>query len=103
MEESLDENHIVISTQIQDKSSLISTHILVDCGATGFAFIEEEFAHDHTFPLFKLKKPHCLEVIDGKPIESGLITHITKLKMTIAGYQEKIPLFVTKLGWYRET
>ena len=99
-EESLDENHIVISTQIQDTSSLISTHALIDCGATGFAFIDEEFARDHNFPLFKLKKPYCLKVIDGRPIESGLITHITKLKMTIAGHQEKIPLFVTKLGYY---
>ena len=26
--------------------------------------------------------------------------HITKLKMTIAGHQEKIPLFITKLGYY---
>ena len=43
-EASLDENHIVISTQIQDESSLISTHALVDCGATGFAFIDQEFA-----------------------------------------------------------
>ena len=52
-EESLDENHIVISIQIQEESSLISTHALVDCGATRFAFIDEEFAHDHNFPLFK--------------------------------------------------
>ena len=96
----MDGNHIVISTQIQDESSLISTHALVDCGATGFAFIDEEFAYGHNFPLFKLKKPYCLEVIDRRPIESGLITHITKLGMTIAGYQEKIPLFVMKLGYY---
>ena len=96
----MDESHIVISTQIQDEPSLISTHALVDCGATGFAFIDEEFARDHNFPLFKLKKPHCLEVIDGRPIESGLITHMTKLKMTIAGHQEKIPLFMTQLGHY---
>ena len=99
-EESLDENHIVISTQIQDESSLIYTHALIDCGATGFSLIDEEFVRDHNFSLFKLKKPHCLEVIDGRPIESGLIMHITKLKMTIAGHQEKIPLFVTKLGHY---
>ena len=99
-EESLDENHIVISTQIQDESSLISTHALVDCGATGFAFIDEEFARGHNFPLFKLKKPRCLEVIDGRPVESGLITHMTKLNMTIAGHKEIIPLFVTKLGHY---
>ena len=99
-EEWLDENHIVISTQIQDKSSLISTHALVDCSATGFAFIDEEFVHDHNFPLFKLKKPRCLQVIDGRPIESSLIMHMTKLKITIVSHQEKIPLFVTKLGHY---
>ena len=99
-EESLDGNHIIISTQIQDESSLISTHALVDCSATGFAFINEEFVRDHNFPLFKLKKPCCLEVIDGRPIESGLIMHMTKLKMTITSHQEKIPLFVTKLGHY---
>ena len=91
-QESLDENHIIISTQIQDESSLISTHALIDCGATGFAFIDEEFARDHNFLLFKLKKPRCLEVINGGPTESDLITHMTKLKMTIAGHQEKIPL-----------
>ena len=85
-EESLDENHIVISTQIQDESSLISTYALVDCGAIGFAFIDEEFACGHNFPLFKLKKPRCLEVIDGRPIESGLITHMTNLRMSIAGH-----------------
>ena len=96
----MDGNHIILSTQIQDESSLISTHALVDCGATGFAFIDKKFACGHNFHLFKLKKPHYLEVIDGRPIESGLITHITKLKMTIAGNQEKIPLFVTKLGHY---
>ena len=99
-EESLDENHIVISTQIQNESSLISTHTLVDCGATGFAFIDEEFARGHNFPLVKLKKPYCLEVIDGRPIKSSLIMHMTKLGMNIAGHKEKIPLFVTKLGHY---
>ena len=75
-EELLDGNYIVISTQFK------KTHALVDCGATGYAFVDEEFARDQNFPLFKLKKPHCREVIDGRPIESGLITHITKLRMT---------------------
>ena len=66
----------------------------------GFAFIDEEFARDHAFLLFKLKKFHCLKFIDGRPIESGLITHITKLKITIASHQEDIQLFVTKLDHY---
>ena len=99
-EESLYKNHNIISTQIQNESCLISTHALVDCGATGFAFIDEEFARGHNFPLFKLEKPRYLEVIDGRPIESSLIMHMTKLRMSIAGHKERIPLFVTKLGHY---
>ena len=87
----MDENHIVISTQIQDESFLISTHALVYCGVTGFAFIDKEFARDHNFPLFKLKRPRYLEVIDGRPIKSSLITHMTKLKITMLVIKRRYP------------
>ena len=100
-EELFDGNHIIITTQVKNDSSSINTYALVDYGATGYAFIDEEFAHNHEFPLYKLKKPCCLEVINGRPIESGLITHgITKLSMVIAGHSKLILLFVTKLGHY---
>lgn len=39
-EELLDRNHIMISTQFKDEFSHISTHALVDCGITGYAFVD---------------------------------------------------------------
>ena len=56
---------------------------LVDCAATGYAFIDEDFASCQNFPLFKLTAPRNLRVIDGCPIASGAITHIAKLKLQI--------------------
>ena len=71
----------------------------MDYGTTGYTFVDKEFVYNHEFPLYKLKKPCCLKVIDGRPIKSSLITHITQLYMVITSYSELILLFVTKLGY----
>ena len=97
-EELLDRGHIIVSVELNDVPNYIPSHALIDCGATGYAFVDEEFAHDHNLPLFRLKTLRCLEVIDSRPIESGLITHLSCLRMTINGHHEEIPMFVTKLG-----
>ena len=81
-------------------TNFFSSYALVDCGATGYAFVDEKFAHDHKLPLYKLKTPRSLEVIDSRPIELGLITHLTRLQISIDGYQKDILMFVTKLGHY---
>ena len=73
----MDGGHIVISVELNDVSNYISSHALVDYSATGYAFVDEEFVHDHNLPLFKLKTPCCLEVIDSRPIESELITYLS--------------------------
>jgi hypothetical protein len=41
-----------------------------------------------------------LEVIDGRPIESGTITTMAKLNIRIRSHQEQLPVFVTKFGHY---
>ena len=97
----MDGGYIVVSVKLDDKSNkFFSSYVLVDCSATGYAFVDEEFAHDHDLLLYKLKTPRSLEVIDGRPIESGLITHLIRLRMSIDGHQKDIPMFVTKLGYY---
>jgi len=98
-EDRMDGNHIVISVELND-GILLPTYALVDCGATGYAFVDEEFARDHNLPLFKLKQPCSLEVIDGRPVESGMITYLTKVEMNINNHREIIPMFITKLGHY---
>ena len=100
-EELLDGGHIVVSVKLDDKSNKsFSSYALVDCGVTGYAFIDKEFACDYNLPLSKLKTPHSLEVIDVRTIQSGLIIHLTWLRISIDGHQENIPIFVTKLGHY---
>ena len=53
LEEGLwDGNHVVILVELNDGVSQVPTHALVDCGATGYAFADAEFARDHNLPLF---------------------------------------------------
>ena len=77
-------DHLVVACQLAcDSSSAISSHALIDNGATGFAFMDKDFAGHHQFPLIPLKKPCTLEVIDGRPIASGMITHLVPAKLQI--------------------
>jgi len=78
----------------------IPTHALIDCGATGIAFMDQDFACHHQIPLQELREKRQVEVIDGRPIESGDITHIAKVGIKIQDHREQLPMFVTKLGHY---
>jgi hypothetical protein len=44
-----------------------------------------------------LKEKKEVDVIDGRLIESGDITHIAKVGMQIQVYKEQLPMFMTKL------
>src|SRR5271169_1965960 len=99
-EGSMDGNHLVITCTLSDNENKIRTHALIDSGATGYSFIDEDFARHHNLPLYKLSTPRSLEVIDGRPISSGTITHIAKAHLSIGSHHEKLPMFVTKLGHY---
>jgi transposase InsO family protein len=99
-EEELDGNHLVLSGQLVVEDNTISVKTLIDTGASGFAFIDEDFTRRHNIKTLTLKNPRHLEVIDGRPIQSGAITQIAHLELKINGHVEKSPFFVTKLGHY---
>jgi hypothetical protein len=62
--------------------------------------MDQDFAHHHQIPLQQLKEKRQVEVIDGRPIESGDITHIAIVRMNIQEHKEQLPMFITKLGHY---
>ena len=62
--------------------------------------MDEEFARRYQFPLIPLKKPSTLEVIDGRRIASGMITHLVRAKLQIRHHVEDIFFFITRLGYY---
>jgi hypothetical protein len=60
----IDGNHLVAMYTLSLNTKEIPTHALMDYGATGYAFIDQDFANCHQLPLCTLKTPHALEVID---------------------------------------
>lgn len=96
----MDGNHLVVSCTLSNNDQTIQTHALIDTGASRFAFIDETFARQHKLHLTPLKQTRKLEVIDGRPISSGDITHLAHLGLSISHHREHAPFFVTQLGHY---
>lgn len=96
----MDGRHLVISCILVDGNKKIPTHMLIDCGATGVTFVDEDFVRHHNLPLHRLETPREIEVIDGRPIESGSVTHLSRVRCNISTHSEILPMFVTRLGHY---
>ncbi len=65
---------------------------LVDFGNTS-SFIDQTFIAQHNIPMVKKLTPIPVEVIDGRTIASGAITHETSLlELCIGKHTEKIIL-----------
>jgi len=75
--------HLVILCNVSFGDKTIASHALIDCGATGVAFVDEDFVRHHQLPLTPLKYPRALEVIDGRPISFGDITHTANATLSI--------------------
>ena len=48
--ECLEGSHLILKCIIEDSSRRLDSHSLVDCGASGFAFIDDAFATKHRLP-----------------------------------------------------
>jgi predicted aspartyl protease len=99
-EKSMDGKHLVVSCSLTTNDQTISTIALIDCGATGYSFVDRKFARHHNLPTHPLDHPRQLEVIDGRPIATGDVTHLATATLNIQGHNETLPMFVTKLGHY---
>jgi predicted aspartyl protease len=64
-EGSMDGNYLIIIYTLSLNYKEIPTHTLIDCGATGYAFIDQDFANHHQLSPCPLKTPHALDIIDG--------------------------------------
>ena len=99
-EDQLDGKHIVVSYSLSFGDIRVHTYTLIDCGATGYSFIDEDFARQHRITKFQLKKPRIVEVIDGRPISSGDITYLAKVTLSIHDHHKILPMLITALGYY---
>lgn len=73
---------------------------MIDSGATN-SFVNSSFLGTTHIPLVQKDVPLELQVIDGRPISSGAITHHSALStLSISGHEENISLDITSLGNY---
>jgi len=100
LEGSMQGKHLVITSTLTVNNQEIPTHALIDCGATGIAFMDQDCTRHYQIPLQELKEKKQVEVIDRRPIESGDITHIGKIGMKIQNHGDLLRMFITKLGHY---
>jgi len=99
-EQLLEGEHLVLSGFLSVGTQRIPVQPMVDCGATRFPFVGLEFARLHGLDLQPLTVPRKLEVVDGRPTESGKITHLAHHRLEINGHQEELSMFVAQLGSY---
>lgn len=59
----LDRNHFVVACS-REPDQVIEAYALIDCGASGFSFIDEGFVR-YNIPLLKPPEPTAFKVIDG--------------------------------------
>jgi len=71
--------HLVITCTLTLSNKEIPTHPQIDCGATGIAYMDQDFAHHHQIQLQESKEKRHVEVIDGRPTDSGDIMHVAKV------------------------
>ena len=89
-----------LSVNIVIRGVSIPTSALVDSGAAS-SFIHTTFVHRHSIDLQLKASPQKLEVVDGRPIASGAITHETiPLRLEIGSHAEDIQLNVADIGHY---
>ena len=51
LEGSMEGKHLVITCTLTVNNDEIPIHALIDCGATGIAFMDQHFGHLHQIPL----------------------------------------------------
>ncbi|KAG6998160.1 Transposon Tf2-6 polyprotein [Fusarium oxysporum f. sp. conglutinans] len=79
----------------------IPSYAMTDSGAEGKGFIDESWAKSQNLQFRPLKRPFDIEVFDGRPAESGQITHYVRAGLRIADhYQKNMLFYVTRLASY---
>jgi hypothetical protein len=71
---------------------------MIDCGATGYSFIDKSFAQKHSMKLIPLCSPQDIRAFDGLPLASGAIIHVVQGCLSMGKHSETTFFFVTKLS-----
>ena len=98
--EDLGSNYLILPIILTGPNASVHTFALTNSGGSVIGFIDARFTAAHRFSLSKLEKPLVLNIIDGRVISLGHITHYTKILMRISRHTKQIIFLIIKLGHY---
>ncbi len=86
---------MTVPVTLETSSGAIQIPAMIDSGAAG-NFLSLNFAQEHDIPLIRCLSPLTVEAVDGRPLGTGKITHLTsRLKLTTGAlHQESIQFYI---------
>jgi len=97
----VDNDHLVLSGNLESNKINVNLSVLIDTGAIDYAFIDDSFAQRHSLPCFPLSEICTLQEFDDQPAVSDSITHYALVKLRVSsGKLEETPFYVTQLSQF---
>ncbi len=86
---------MTVPVTLETPSGAVQIPAMIDSGAAG-NFMSLNFAQEHDIPLIRCLSPLAVEAVDGRPLGTGKITHLTsRLKLTTGAlHQESIQFYI---------
>ncbi len=94
--DSLNNDHcFTVPVTLKTESEIFNITAMIDSGAAG-NFMSVDFAHKNSIPLIRCLSPLAVEAVDGRPLGSGKITHLTSRLTLVTGalHQEIIQFYI---------
>ncbi len=85
----------IVAENIPLAQETLNIAAMIDSGAAG-NFMSVDFAHKNSIPLIRCLSPLAVEAVDGRPLGSGRITHLTSRLTLVTGalHQEIIQFYI---------
>jgi len=94
-------DHLVLSGNLESNKINVNLSVLIDIGATDYAFIDDSFAQRHFLPCFSLSEICTLQKFDGQPVVFDSITHYALAKLRVSSEElEETFFYVTQLSQF---
>ncbi len=94
--DSLNHDHcFTVPVTLKTESEIFNIRAMIDSGAAG-NFMSEDFAHKNSIPLIRCLSSLAVEAVDGRPLGSGRITHLTARLTLVTGalHQEIMQFYI---------
>ncbi|KAG0161705.1 hypothetical protein PDIDSM_4973 [Penicillium digitatum] len=92
---------MILPVTLNQREEEFPSYAMLDSGAEGKRFVDQEWARENGLTLIPLTKPIQLEGFDGQEAECGPITHYVQMHIRISDHREKKACFLaTQLAHY---